>query len=70
MARFLQIARGSAVELEYHLMLARDLNLLPATVYSQLEHQVDEVQRMLTSLIQRVHPLARGLRNRPSEDHS
>ena len=70
MARFLQIARGSAVELEYHLMLARDLALLPATVYSELEHQVDEVQRMLTSLIQRIHPAARGLRTRPSEDRS
>jgi four helix bundle protein len=27
-ARFLQIAMGSASELEYHLLLARDLNLL------------------------------------------
>lgn len=28
LARFLQIAMGSASELEYHLLLARDLNLL------------------------------------------
>lgn len=29
MARFLHISRGSAVELEYHLLLARDLKLFP-----------------------------------------
>jgi four helix bundle protein len=59
MARFLQIAHGSAVELEYHLLLARDLTLLSEGVYSDLERRVDEVQRMLTGLIQRVHPAAR-----------
>ena len=30
LARFLQIAMGSASELEYHLLLARDLGFLPA----------------------------------------
>jgi four helix bundle protein len=54
MARFLHIARGSAVELEYHLLLARDLELLPATSFGVLTVAVDEIQRMLTSLIQRV----------------
>jgi four helix bundle protein len=54
MARFLHIARGSAVELEYHLLLSRDLGLLPIASFSVLERQVDEIQRMLTSLIQRV----------------
>jgi len=34
-ARFLQIATGSASELEYHLLLARDLNLLPAPDYER-----------------------------------
>jgi four helix bundle protein len=31
--RFLQIACGSASELEYHILLARDLGYLPATGY-------------------------------------
>ena len=54
MARFLHIARGSAVELEYHLLLARDLEFLPAVRFTVLEREVDEIQRMLTSLIQRI----------------
>ncbi len=53
-ARFLQIAMGSASELEYHLLLARDLNLLNSSVYNQLAGQVTEVKRMLTSLIQKL----------------
>jgi four helix bundle protein len=34
--RFLHIAIGSASELEYHLLLARDLNLLRGADYQQL----------------------------------
>ena len=55
-ARYLQISRGSAVELEYHLLLARDLQLLPAACYTALECDVDEIQRGLTALIHRVEP--------------
>jgi four helix bundle protein len=54
--RFLQIARGSASELEYHLLLARDLNLLEEEKFQKLEIEADEVQRMLTALIQRFRP--------------
>jgi four helix bundle protein len=64
MSRFLHIARGSAVELEYHLLLARDLELLPASSFTTLERQVDEIQRMLTSLIQRVQPVGRSMSTR------
>ena len=54
MARFLHIARGSAVELEYHLLLARDLEFLPAASFGLLQREVDEIQRMLTRLINRI----------------
>lgn len=57
MSRFLHVARGSAVELEYHLLLARDLMLLTASNFKTLASAVDEVQRMLTGLIQRVQPV-------------
>jgi four helix bundle protein len=48
-ARFLQIAAGSASELEYHLLLARDLQLLPNPTYACLHNEVNEVKRMLNS---------------------
>ncbi len=56
MARFLQIARGSASEIEYHILLARDLRYLPDEEFRRLSGQADEVQRMLTALIQRFRP--------------
>jgi len=57
LTRFLHIARGSAAELEYHLLLAHDLDLLSEAVHSLLARRTDEVQRMLTSLIQQVQPI-------------
>jgi four helix bundle protein len=54
--RFLQIARGSASELEYHLLLARDLHFVSDAEFRQVEPQIVEVQRMLTSLVQRLRP--------------
>ena len=51
LCRFLQIAMGSASELEYHLLLARDLNLLSITEYEPLANELTEVKRMLTSFI-------------------
>jgi four helix bundle protein len=54
MKRFLQIARGSASELEYHFVLARDLQLLGKDEFKNLEGKVLEVQRMLASLVQRL----------------
>ena len=55
--RFLQIARGSASEIEYHILLARDLHLLREQEFNQLAQQADELQRMLTALIQRFKPV-------------
>ncbi len=54
MKRFLQIARGSANELEYHLLLAKDLHLLAVADFHELVRKTLEVQRMLTSLVQRL----------------
>ena len=52
MRRFVQIARGSANEVEYHLLLARDLDFLTADEHKDLEGKVFEIQRMLASLVQ------------------
>jgi len=52
--RFLQMAAGSASEVEYQLLLARDLELLKSTDYARLSHETIEVKRMLASLLQRL----------------
>jgi len=49
-ANFLQHAIGSARELDYHLLLARDLALLTPSDHAILEARVDEVTKMLVSL--------------------
>ena len=54
LGRFLSIASGSACELEYHLLLARDLGYLPASEHSKLNDQVCEVKRMLGSFISKL----------------
>jgi four helix bundle protein len=52
--RFLQMAMGSASELEYHLLLSKDLNFLKTADYEKLQPQITEVKRMLASLIRKV----------------
>jgi len=52
--RFLQIAMGSASELEYHLLLSRDLKFLDGQAYISLNGRVEEVKRMLASLVRKV----------------
>ena len=56
MKRFVQIARGSANELEYHLLLARDLGFLAVDEFKDLEAKTLEIQRMLAALTQRLAP--------------
>jgi four helix bundle protein len=54
--RFLQIAIGSASELEYHLLLSKDLGYAKGEDHDRIQQQVEEVKRMLASLIRKVHP--------------
>ncbi len=56
LARFCQIAMGSASELEYHLLLAKDLKLLTGDDYPQLATDVVEVKRMLATFIRTLRP--------------
>ena len=53
-ARFLQIAMGSASETEYQLILAHDLGFLPNDSYEILHTDVEEVKRMLASLLKTI----------------
>ena len=54
LARFLQIAMGSASELQYHLLLSQELGFLKETEYEQLNNQTTEVKQMLTSFIKKL----------------
>ena len=52
--RFLQIASGSASELDYELLLARDLNYLPAAEHGRFAEELCQIRKMLTSLYKKV----------------
>jgi four helix bundle protein len=53
-AHHLQIAFGSANELEYHLLLARDLCFLDAIEYRRSTADLGEIKKMLSTLLKRV----------------
>ena len=53
LARFCSIAMGSASELEYHLLLARDLKLIQPKDYDALHQRTTELKRMLTALMRK-----------------
>ena len=49
---FLYNARGSLEETRYHLLLAKDLELLDSDIYASLEKEYETVSKMLNGLIQ------------------
>jgi four helix bundle protein len=51
---FLQIAMGSAAELEYHMLWGRDLEIMKSLDYQRFSSQVIEVKKMLASLIHKL----------------
>ncbi len=51
---FLVIARGSATELEYFLILIRDLEYIDNNTYRLLSDKVNKIGKSLTSLINKI----------------
>ncbi len=59
-ARFVQIAMGSSTEVEYHVLLAKDLGYVSDNDFIELTDSVHEVKRMLTSLLKSVREQIRS----------
>jgi four helix bundle protein len=51
LGRFVRISLGSATELEYHLLLSRDLGLMASPAYEGLVNQALRMQSMLAALL-------------------
>ena len=54
LANFLNIATGSASEVEYELLLAKDINYLTDIQYQQFTQEVREIRSMLSAYMTRV----------------
>jgi four helix bundle protein len=54
LAQFCKIAMGSASELEYQLLLSRDLGYMNRSAYDSLSRDVVEVKKMLRSFLSRL----------------
>jgi four helix bundle protein len=52
--RYCLIAMGSSSELEYLLLLARDLHYLQSSIYQSIQNDLVEMRKMLNSFIQKL----------------
>lgn len=59
LARFLDIAAGSASELDYQFLLAKDLRFMDVKTYDQLSSELIEIRKMLTAFITQVRKRAK-----------
>lgn len=55
LAHFLVIASGSASELDYQLMLSKDLLYIDFQVYEQLNQNLTEIRKMLNAFIKKLN---------------
>ena len=53
--RFLKIARGSLFELQTLFEISKDLSYLDNEVYNIIQTNMNEIERMLNSLISKLH---------------
>lgn len=64
--RFVHLAKGSASEPEYHLVLSRDLKYLHENDFVTLNKALDEISRMLTSFSVDIDGGAGGYKSKKS----
>ena len=53
-ARFLNYAVGSAAELDYHLLIAKDIHAISEKEYWKAEAAVSEIRKMLRGLLKKL----------------
>ena len=53
-ARFLRIALGSANEVDYLLLLAKEISIIKPEIYKQLSIDIDEISKMLSSFVKKL----------------
>ncbi len=58
--RFLNYALASAGELDYHLLIAKDVRAITEREYWEAESRVSEVRKMLRGLIKKIRRPAPG----------
>jgi four helix bundle protein len=59
-ARFIRISLNSSTELEYHLLIARDFEVMGVDPYDSLVRETIEVRKMLYGLLRKVEERARN----------
>lgn len=52
--RYLLVAMGSSSELEYLILLSRDLGYLPEEKYQSIQNELVDIRKMLNAFIQRL----------------
>jgi four helix bundle protein len=57
-AHFLDISLGSAQEVEYCILLIKDLNFISEEQYQLLNERVNEIKAMIINLIRTVRPVS------------
>jgi four helix bundle protein len=58
-ARFIRISLNSSTELEYHLLIARDFEVMELDPYDMLVRETIEVRKMLYGLLRKVEARAK-----------
>jgi four helix bundle protein len=53
-AQFIQIAMGSAYEVDYQLLLSKDLGYIEKEEYEKLNDRTDKIKRQLASLLKKI----------------
>lgn len=53
-AHFLQIAIGSSYELDYQILLAKELEYISGDVYQELSSEVSSLQKQIAALLKKV----------------